>query len=142
MKRNKLLAALLMLAPLLSACSAAAASEPHNVQTAAVSGNGAVTSKEGMTFPLGTEVPFNGTGYLATMISNEEVYNFPQTNHVTFEPDVINDWHTHEGGQILIVTDGIGYHRIESQPVEVLQRRILGGGKRNHVRLWRRAVWR
>lgn len=33
---------------------------------------------------------------------------------------VINNWHTHEGGQILIATDGIGYHQIEGQPVEVL----------------------
>ena len=37
-----------------------------------------------------------------------------------FEPGVINNWHTHEGGQILIATDGIGYHQIEGQPVEVL----------------------
>ena len=33
---------------------------------------------------------------------------------------MINNWHTHEGGQILIATDGIGYHQIEGQPVEVL----------------------
>lgn len=32
-----------------------------------------------------------------------------------------NAWHTHAGGQVLIVTDGIGYHQIEGQPVEVLR---------------------
>ena len=37
-----------------------------------------------------------------------------------FEPGVINNWHTHEGGQILIATDGIGYHQMEGEPVQVL----------------------
>jgi quercetin dioxygenase-like cupin family protein len=40
--------------------------------------------------------------------------------YVVFEPGVINKWHSHEGGQILIATDGIGYHQIEGQAVEVL----------------------
>ena len=36
------------------------------------------------------------------------------------DPGVINNWHTHEGGQILIATDGIGYHQIEGQQVQVM----------------------
>ncbi|MBQ3439285.1 MAG: cupin domain-containing protein, partial [Bacteroidales bacterium] len=39
---------------------------------------------------------------------------------VVFEPGVYNAWHSHAGGQVLIVTDGVGYHQIEGQPVEVL----------------------
>lgn len=39
---------------------------------------------------------------------------------VAFEPSVINNWYTHEGGEILFATDGNGYHQIEGQPVEVL----------------------
>ncbi|MBR1793005.1 MAG: AraC family ligand binding domain-containing protein [Bacteroidales bacterium] len=38
-----------------------------------------------------------------------------------FEPGVINARHTRPSGQILIVTDGIGYHLIEGQPVEELR---------------------
>ena len=82
-----------------------------------------VTSRADLPFQTGTEtaVPgFTGNAYLGQMISDEEVYNFPQTNHIIFEPGARSSWHTHEGGQILIATDGIGYHQIEGQPVEVL----------------------
>jgi hypothetical protein len=84
MKQARLLAALLALSLLLSACTAAAVTDPRAAQ--AGSGADAVLSREGLTFPIGNEVPFNGKGYLAPMIANEEVYNFPQTNSVTFEP--------------------------------------------------------
>ena len=120
MKRKKLLAALLTLTLLLSACSAAAVSEPPSAQTAAVSGNGAVTSSEGLTFPIGMEVPFNGKGYLAPMIANEDVYNFPQTNNVTFEPGARSDWHQH-GGIVILVTGGVGYYQEEGKPAQIIR---------------------
>ena len=118
MKRMKILAALLALILLLSACSAAAISESTGVRT--TSGDGAVTSKEALTFPLGNEVPFNGTGYLAPMISNEKVYNFPQTNNVTFEPGARSDWHTH-GGMVILVTGGVGYYQEEGKPAQIIR---------------------
>lgn len=63
---------------------------------------------------------FNGPVYLSSIISGDNVAGAPEMHYVVFEPGVINNWHTHEGGQILIATDGIGYHQIEGQPVEVL----------------------
>ena len=63
---------------------------------------------------------FNGPIYLSTLIGTENVADAPELHYVVFEPGVINNWHTHEGGQILIATDGIGYHQIEGQSVEVL----------------------
>ena len=64
---------------------------------------------------------FNGTTYLSSLVNTDEVYNSPGMLYVVFEPGVINKWHSHAGGQILIATDGIGYHQIEGQPVEVLR---------------------
>jgi quercetin dioxygenase-like cupin family protein len=33
-----------------------------------------------------------------------------------------NIWHSHPGGQILIVTDGIGYHQIKGQPIQIVRK--------------------
>ena len=91
-----------------------------------------VITKEQLTFPFGNQLPsppFTGEAYIQQMIQPDTVFNFPATNNITFapglhyvvfEPGVYNAWHTHAGGQVLIVTDGVGYHQIEGQPVEVL----------------------
>ena len=63
---------------------------------------------------------FNGPIRLANTVDAPNVAGAPALHYVVFEPGVINAWHTHPGGQILIATDGIGYHQIEGQPVEVL----------------------
>ena len=63
---------------------------------------------------------FNGPIRLANTVDAPNAAGAPGLHYVVFEPGVINAWHTHPGGQILIVTDGIGYHQIEGQPVEVL----------------------
>lgn len=63
---------------------------------------------------------FNGPIRLANTVDAPNEAGAPGLHYVVFEPGVINAWHTHPGGQILIATDGIGYHQIEGQPVEVL----------------------
>lgn len=82
------------------------------------------TQGEGFMFrraedPMTAET-FSGPAYVSSIIGEENVAGAPGLHYVVFEPGVINNWHTHEGGQILIATDGIGYHQIEGQPVEVL----------------------
>ena len=64
---------------------------------------------------------FNGPIRLANTLGAPNVAGTPGLHYVVFEPGVYNAWHTHAGGQILIVTDGVGYHQIEGQPVEVLR---------------------
>ena len=44
-----------------------------------------------------------------------------KSNEVTFEPRARSNCHIHDGGQILIATDGIGFHQIEGQDVEILK---------------------
>lgn len=68
-----------------------------------------------MTFPT-----FNGPIRMANTVGDENVAGGPALHYVVFEPGVINAWHTHAGGQVIIATDGVGYHQIEGQPVEVL----------------------
>ena len=63
---------------------------------------------------------FNGPIRVANTVDAPNAAGAPGLHYVVFEPGVINAWHTHPGGQILIATDGIGYHQIEGQPVEVL----------------------
>jgi quercetin dioxygenase-like cupin family protein len=82
-----------------------------------------VSSLEELSLPIGNRANndlFNGTTYLSQLVGHDDLFNSPGMLYVVFEPGVINRWHSHAGGQILIATDGIGYHQIEGQPVEVL----------------------
>ena len=62
---------------------------------------------------------FIGTAWLETLVPNDSTFNCPIYN-VTFEPGARNNWHTHPGGQILLVTGGKGYYQEEGKPVQVL----------------------
>lgn len=84
-----------------------------------------ITAGEKLRFPLGEPVPFPnyfiGDAYLSPLISNEEVFNLPSMFNVTFEAAARNNWHSHEGGQILMVTGGVGYYQEEGQPAQILR---------------------
>lgn len=69
-------------------------------------------------FPKGEKVNsdyFTGTVYLPMLVSESTEYNCPIGN-VTFEPGTRNNWHIHDGGQILLVTGGSGYFQEEGKP--------------------------
>lgn len=99
-------------------------SSSATAETTANTDGGIVTTREELTFPLGEEVnmpeSFTGTPYLNPMIANEEVYNFPQTNNVTFEPGARSNWHNH-GGMIMLVTGGVGYYQEEGKPAQIIR---------------------
>jgi len=63
---------------------------------------------------------FSGPAYVSEILSDDNAAGAPAAHYVVFDPGVINNWHTHAGGQILIATDGIGYHQIEGEPVQVM----------------------
>jgi len=86
---------------------------------------GIITNSEDLALPLGEPVSlpdyFIGNAYLFPLIANEEVYNSPTMSNVTFEPGARNNWHSHEGGQILLVTGGVGYYQADGQPAQILR---------------------
>ncbi|MBT9820568.1 cupin domain-containing protein [Lachnospiraceae bacterium CLA-AA-H142] len=63
---------------------------------------------------------FSGPAYVSSLIGADNAAGAPDLHYVVFDPGVINNWHIHEGGQILIATDGIGYYQIEGEPVQIM----------------------
>lgn len=59
---------------------------------------------------------FSGPAYVSSLIGADNAAGAPDLHYVVFDPGVINNWHTHEGGQILIATDGIGTIRSKVSP--------------------------
>ena len=62
-------------------------------------------------FPSGEKNPYGqyvvGQSYYKGLVADPEVP--VGVGNVTFEPGCRNNWHTHPSGQILIITDGVGY---------------------------------
>lgn len=75
-------------------------------------------------FPQGTKLPemfskyFIGQAYLSPLTQNKNL-NCPIAN-VTFEPGCRNNWHSHTGGQILVVVGGKGYYQMKGEPARQL----------------------
>lgn len=57
---------------------------------------------------------FTGNAWNTPLVANDSVYNTVIGN-VYFEPGARSNWHTHPSGQILIITDGVGYHQIKGK---------------------------
>lgn len=78
-------------------------------------------------FPVGNKLPktfsqyFTRQAYLAPLTQNKDL-NCPIYN-VTFEPGCRNNWHSHSGGQILVVVGGKGYYQAKGEPA----RQLLSG---------------
>ena len=75
-------------------------------------------------FPTGKENTgfaqyFTGKSYLAPLTSNKDL-NIPLSN-VTFEPGCRNNWHSHTGGQLLIVVGGEGLYQERGKPARHLK---------------------
>ena len=73
-------------------------------------------------FSRGEKAPaeyFTGTAWIKSLVPNDTTLN-TQIGNVVFEPGARNNWHTHPGGQILIVTDGIGYYQEKGKPIQLI----------------------
>jgi quercetin dioxygenase-like cupin family protein len=64
---------------------------------------------------------FTGNAYPTALVDADSIYN-TLVGNVYFEPGARSNWHSHPAGQILIITDGVGYHQIEGQPVEIIKK--------------------
>lgn len=75
-------------------------------------------------FPKGTPGPtenFTGKAWNVGLVENDSVYNTVVGN-VYFEAGARSNWHKHPSGQILIITDGTGYHQIKGKPKQFLKK--------------------
>ncbi len=75
-------------------------------------------------FPKGDKAPaeyFTGTAWIKPLVANDTMFNTVMGN-VVFEPGARNNWHTHPGGQILIVTDGVGYYQEKGKPIQLIKK--------------------
>lgn len=64
---------------------------------------------------------FTGTAYLKMLITSDKE-NPTSVGNVTFEPGARTKWHLHPAGQILLVTDGVGYYQEKGQPKKILRK--------------------
>ena len=73
-------------------------------------------------FPKGeliTNGLFIGDAYLQMLVLPEAPHNTAVAN-VTFAPGARNNWHSHDIGQFLLVTGGIGYYQEEGNTAQQL----------------------
>jgi len=63
---------------------------------------------------------FAGTVWVNMNIKPEDDYN-ALIGTVTFEPKGRTNWHTHTCGQLLFVTQGIGYYQEKGKPIQVIR---------------------
>lgn len=70
---------------------------------------------------LGSKDLYTGNVYATRLVAPDSVYN-TLIGNVYFEPGARSNWHSHPSGQILIITDGIGYHQIEGKSIEIIKK--------------------
>ena len=72
-------------------------------------------------FPRGEKATsdyFTGNVWVQMLVT-DDIFNCPVYN-VTFEPEARTKWHSHPGGQILLVTGGNGYYQEVGKPAQPL----------------------
>ena len=75
-------------------------------------------------FPKGESGPaenFTGKVWTIGLVANDTVYNTVVGN-VYFEPGARSNWHIHPSGQILVITDWVGFHQIKGQPKQTIRK--------------------
>ncbi len=70
---------------------------------------------------LGPAENFTGKAWNIGLVAQDSIYNTVIGN-VYFEPGARSNWHTHPSGQILVITDGVGYHQIKGQARQTLKK--------------------
>jgi quercetin dioxygenase-like cupin family protein len=69
----------------------------------------------------GSSETFTGNAYNVGLVDPDSIFTTAVGN-VYFEPGARSNWHSHPAGQILIITDGVGYHQIEGKPIEIIKK--------------------
>ena len=62
-----------------------------------------------------------GTVWLKELTAADSVFNY-SIAVATFEPGAKLDWHIHPAGQILLITEGVGYYEEKGKPIQVVHK--------------------
>lgn len=82
------------------------------------------TSPNSIVFPRGEKITndnFTGVAYLQPLVAADSL-NPTSVGNVSFEPGARTRWHSHPGGQILLVTAGVGFYQEKGEPKKVLRK--------------------
>ena len=69
----------------------------------------------------GSPENFTGKSFSTRLVDSDSTYN-TLVGNVLFEPGARSNWHKHPGGQILIITAGVGYHQQKGKPIEIMRK--------------------
>jgi quercetin dioxygenase-like cupin family protein/alkylhydroperoxidase/carboxymuconolactone decarboxylase family protein YurZ len=75
-------------------------------------------------FPRGRRITsdhFTGSVWVAMLVTGDDVFG-SRIGNVTFEPGARTNWHSHPGGQILLVTGGVGYFQEQGGPIQLIRK--------------------
>jgi len=75
-------------------------------------------------FPKGeiaTTDNHTGTVWLKELSEPDSVFTYSVAT-ATFAPGAKLDWHAHPGGQILLITEGVGYYQERGKPKQTVQK--------------------
>jgi len=78
----------------------------------------------GPIFPKGERAPgqhFTGTVWVNSLVAKQSPYQCVVGN-VVFEAGARTHWHRHPSGQLLLVTDGVGYYQEKGQPKRLVHK--------------------
>ena len=107
---------------LITACNSK--TENNTVETTKNQEGMATTDNNTPLFPKGERLSnewFNGNAYLHPMLNRDKNNDFSLGN-VTFELGARTHWHTHPKGQVLIVTEGMGWYQEKGKPAQVIKK--------------------
>ncbi|CAN5545977.1 hypothetical protein BH09BAC4_BH09BAC4_15730 [soil metagenome] len=69
----------------------------------------------------GPAATFTGTVWVTSLVPNDSIYT-TVAGSVAFAPGARSHWHSHPTGQLLVVTEGVGYHQIKGEPSQVIRK--------------------
>lgn len=82
------------------------------------------TAQDHDIFPRGEKaknVNHTGDVWLSELNKADSTIN-TQISLAIFGPNAKLNWHTHSAGQILLITDGIGYYQEKGKPVQIVHK--------------------
>ncbi|NJO03763.1 MAG: cupin domain-containing protein [Bacteroidia bacterium] len=112
MKQSKIFVTWMVIALVVTSCNPSTKKE----------GFPSVSSHNELIFPKGDKITnnhFKGNAWLIMLVEADSV-NQNTVGNVTFEPGARTNWHSHPGGQIILVMAGEGYYQEKGSPKRVL----------------------